>query len=102
MGRVLVSTDSRNRRTANCKKCSETVRQSWHDCLERVRGHLRRRNSPKIAEMLAEMRTVIDSMPLASGEHAVARSRTENLNRYADACEWGAADFELRLLKVLA
>jgi hypothetical protein len=98
MGRFLVSIGARNRRPAPCAKCSKAVRESWRDCLERVREQLQRRISPKLADMLA----VLESMPLASGEFAMARARTESLKRYADAREWGAADYELRLLKVLA
>jgi hypothetical protein len=98
MGRFLVSTGTRNHRRTTCDKCSKAVRESWRECLEKVHEQLQRRTAPTIAEML----NVLAAMPLASDDYATARSRTESLKRYADACEWGAAQFELRLLKVLA
>ena len=47
---------------------------------------------------LDDVRCLLESLPLTTGEYGVARNRLRNAHRYLKSQERGAARFELRLL----
>jgi hypothetical protein len=65
--------------------------------LDRIGGELRGRHLPTIEEGIL----ALESLPLTTEEFATARLRLANLRNYARIGEWGAAEFEFRLLSVV-
>ena len=55
-------------------------------------------NKERAADELDNLRTLIESLPLASGDFGVAMNRLRNAQRYLRSDEIGAARYELRLL----
>src|SRR5260370_23157802 len=55
-------------------------------------------NSDRTANELYRLRTMVESLPLSSGEFCVAMNRLRNAQRYLTGNEIGAARYELRLL----
>jgi hypothetical protein len=55
-------------------------------------------NLGRTANELHKLRTMIESLPLTSGEFCVAVNRLRNAQRYLCSDEIGAASYELRLL----
>ncbi|MCO6459136.1 MAG: hypothetical protein J5I93_27825 [Pirellulaceae bacterium] len=49
-------------------------------------------------QQLADSRLLLEALPMATNEFAVARRRLQNADRYLRSDEWGAARYELRLL----
>ena len=50
------------------------------------------------AEEWEELRTLLESLPLSTGNFALAINRLNNAKNYLQAGELGAAQFELRML----
>ena len=74
----------------------ETIRQ---ELSQTVAGVLKMIERGKTAlEKLQEVRELLESIPLSSGEYCVAQNRLQNAHRYLVSDERGAARFELRML----
>jgi len=58
------------------------------------------RSQPKdfLLAVIVDTQLMMESLPLASGEYAVASNRLRNARRYLQSDERGAAAYELRLL----
>ena len=57
---------------------------------------LQRRNDPR--DHLETVRSLLESLPLSTGEYGIAQNRLRNAERYLRSQEHGAARFELQLL----
>jgi hypothetical protein len=56
------------------------------------------RDIPKSHSALHRIRELIEFIPMASNDFAVAVSRINNARRYLESAEFGAAKYEIRLL----
>ena len=74
------------------------IHRLWSESLESVRRQLRQKTLLNLANALE----VLESLPLATADYAIAKARLNNAHHYARAGEWGAADFELRMIRFKA
>lgn len=56
-------------------------------------------HSGRALERLNELSDLLDSLPLTTAEFDVRRARIANAIRYSQSGEFGAAQFELKLLR---
>jgi hypothetical protein len=71
-----------------------------HDLLAQLEQTLLRidRRLATAADQVGEAAQALETLPLASGEYAVARNRLSNAAGYIDQDEWGAARYEVDLV----
>ncbi len=74
----------------------DTIRQELLRTIEHLLRGLRR--DFDVLDDLQEVRDLLDSLPLATGEYGTASNRLRNAHRYLVSQERGAARYELKLL----
>ncbi len=65
--------------------------------LSRLRTQMKLRMD--VSRGLAELNVLLESLPLSTSEFGLARNRVNNARRYITAAEWGAAQYEFKLLE---
>jgi hypothetical protein len=75
---------------------SDTIRREVSLTLAAVQNMIERGKVPY--DELDEVRSLLESLPLSTGEYGVAKNRLRNAQRYLTSQERGAARFELRML----
>ncbi len=65
--------------------------------LDALLTHTRRGLRPVID--LKRVRPMLEALPLTSAEFSLAANRLANVRRYVESAEYGAARYELRLLR---
>ena len=74
----------------------DTIRKELRQTIEQLLRGLRR--DFNVLDDLQEVRDLLDSLPLATGEYGIASNRLRNAHGYLVSQERGAARYELRLL----
>jgi hypothetical protein len=74
----------------------QEVRQEAILKLAAVLQMLHRRSDPR--DHLESVRSLLESLPLSTGEYGIAQNRLRNAERYLRSQEHGAARFELQML----
>jgi hypothetical protein len=74
----------------------QEVRQEAILKLAAVLQMLQRRSDPR--DHLETVRSLLESLPLSTGEYGMAQNRLRNAERYLRSQEHGAARFELQML----
>ncbi len=68
------------------------------NCLRQLAAGIEHRQSD-VGDLLADLHVALEALPLDTEEFGVAHNRVVNVTRYVRRGEWGAAQYELRLLE---
>ncbi len=74
----------------------DTIRKELFQTVEHLLRAIRR--DQDVLDELQQVRDLLDSLPLASGEYGTATNRLRNAHRYLVSQERGAARYELQML----
>ena len=74
------------------------ILETYHSVSRHLADLLSSNTVDKPHEILIRIESILHSLPLATDEYGLAQNRLRNARRYFQACEIGAARYELRLL----